>query len=87
MQEAEYLGKFKTINRPEDLNSLPNSFRFTETIQREVTAERPIGVFITSDIVLTKVNFSNEVLTLSVGPMVFMIHANEFKYPLEVEVA
>ena len=82
----EYLGTFIRINSPENLGSLPNMFQFAEAFQREVTPERPIGIFITDDVVIKKVDFSNEVLTLSVGPMVFMINQNEFTYPFEVKV-
>lgn len=86
MKDPEFLGNFITINSPSDLGLLPDKFAFTTTFQREVVASRPIGVFITEDVEVTKVDLTGEVLTLSVGGMIFMIHTTEFQYPLEVKV-
>ena len=89
MRQAEFLGNFQTINSPTELASLPSTFMFTETFQHHVTDSSPIGLFITDDVEVTKVDFSNNVLTLSTGKgegkMVFMIHSSQFEYPFEVK--
>jgi len=86
MRDAEYLGNFQSINSANELGSLPDTFFFAETFQRDVVPGRTIGLFITEDIEVKRVSLDGDVLTLSVGGMVFMVHSNEFQYPFEVRI-
>lgn len=83
MQEPEFLGNFLTINSPDDLVNLPESFRFADDLHIPHTVNS-VGILITNDITVKKVEVGKEFLSINVGGGISSLPFSALQFPFGI---